>query len=318
MKKLIIQIPCFNEEDHLPATVADLPKHIEGIDVIERLVIDDGSTDRTSEVAKKLGVEHVIRFPVNKGLASAFRAGLQEALENDADIIVNTDADNQYRGADIAKIVKPILDGRADMVIGDRQIWSHPEFGIVKKCLQKFGSWVVGQLAGKPVADVTSGFRAFDREAAIRLNVLSNYTYTQETIIQAGQHKMGILSVPVQTNPTARPSRLFHSIPAYVRRSGATIVRVYTFYRALKVFTYLASIPFIIGCIVVARFLVYYFAGEGSGHVQSLILSGVMFNLSFMLFILGVLADLIGSNRRLMEEVLVQVKKLGLKENGRE
>ncbi len=307
--KLIIQIPCLNEERSLPVTLAELPRRIEGVDCIEFLVIDDGSTDRTSEVARAHGVHHIVRFPTNRGLAAAFRVGVQACLDHGADIIVNTDADNQYQGADIEKLVRPIVEGRAEMVIGDRQIRHHAEFGPVKKWLQAFGSRVVSQLARTPVPDVTSGFRAFSRTAAMHLNVLSSYTYTHETIIQAGLHNLGILSVPISVNPKMRPSRLFSSIRSYLRRSGVTILRIYTLYKALKVFTILASVPFVIGVGLGIRFLYFYLTGQGAGHIQSLILCTVLLNLSFMLFVLGVLADLIGFNRRLLEDILFRSKQ---------
>ena len=310
--KLVIQIPCLNEEKTLPATLSDLPRSIEGVDTIEWLVIDDGSTDRTVEVAREHGVHHIVSFRVNRGLASAFRAGLHASLERGADIIVNTDADNQYRGDSIQALVRPILEGKADIVVGDRQIWQHPEFGFARKCLQTIGSRVVGQLASTVVPDVTSGFRAYSREAAIHLNVLSDYTYTHETIIQAGLDGLSIVSVPVEVNPAVRPSRLFDSVPSYLRRGGVAILRIYTFYRSLRVFFCMAAVPFLAGCALSIRFLYFYFTGRGSGHVQSLILAAVLLNLSFVLFILGVLADLVGFNRRLIEEILVRVRRSAL------
>jgi glycosyltransferase involved in cell wall biosynthesis len=308
--KLIIQIPCFNEEQTLPQALAELPQHIDGIDTIETLIIDDGSTDQTSEVAKRLGVNHVVRFPANRGLAAAFREGLATCVALDADVIVNTDADGQYRGEYIQNLVRPILDGGADMVIGERPIWTHQEFGIAKKILQKAGSRIVSQLARTPVPDVTSGFRAYSREAAERLNVLTDYTYTHETIIQAGVHGLRIASVPIEVNPQSRPSRLFRSVFGYLRASGTTILRIYTLYKALRVFLMLAIPPFIVGLALAIRFLVYYFAGEGGGKIQSLILCAVLLNLSFILCVIGVLADLIGFNRRLLEDVLLQVKRM--------
>ena len=311
--KLIIQIPCFNEAATLPATLADLPRALPGVDRVEWLVVDDGSTDGTADVARAHGVDHIVRFPVNRGLATAFREGLRAALAHGADIVVNTDADNQYRAEGIPLLVAPILEGRADIVIGDRQIWRHAEFGFVKKMLQKLGSWVIGRLAGTPVPDATSGFRALSREAALRLNVLTDYTYTQETIIQAGQHHLGIVSVPIAVNRATRPSRLFRSIPFYIRRSLATMVRIYTLYRALRVFTLLALVPFVLGMALGIRYLVYYFiSGSLSGHIQSLIFSAVLLNLSFLLFVLGLLADLIGFNRRLIEEILVHTRREAL------
>ena len=308
--KLIIQIPCLNEEKTLPQALEELPRQIEGIDTIETLVIDDGSTDRTSEVARELGVNHVVRFSSNRGLAAAFREGLVTAVEMGADVIVNTDADGQYQGGGIERLVRPVVEGKADMVIGERPIWQHQEFGFVKKVLQKLGSRIVSRLARTPVPDVTSGFRAYSREAAERLNVLTDYTYTHETIIQAGSRGLRVTSVPIEVNPQSRPSRLFKSTFGYLRSSGATILRIYTLYRALRVFLLLALPPFVIGMVLAIRFLLYYLAGEGSGKVQSLILCAVLLNLSFILCVIGVLADLIGFNRRLLEDVLIQVKRL--------
>jgi glycosyltransferase involved in cell wall biosynthesis len=310
--KVIIQIPCLNEEATLPETLADLPRELEGVDRVEWLIVDDGSTDRTAEVARELGVDHIVRFPANRGLAAAFRAGLRASVEHGADIIVNTDADNQYRGEDIAKLVAPIVGGWADMVIGDRQIWKHPEFGFLKKCLQKFGSWCVSRLAGTDVADVTSGFRAITRDAALRMNILTEYTYTHESIIQAGQNHLSVVSVPIRVNPQVRPSRLFTSIPSYVRRSGATILRIYTVYRPLKVFSLLALAAFVPGLILGLRFIYFEYVVDKSGdYIQSLILCALLLNLSFIFFVLGALADLIGFNRRLLQELLWQARKLG-------
>ncbi len=308
--KLIIQIPCFNEERTLPQTLAELPRDVPGIDEIEVLVIDDGSTDRTVEVARQAGVQHVVELPSNRGLANAFRTGLETALDLNADVIVNTDADGQYRGECIERLVRPIVEGRADMVIGERPIWQHQEFGPVKKVLQKVGSRLVSRLAGTRVPDVTSGFRAYSREAAMRLNVLTDYTYTHETVIQAGVHGLEIVSVPIDVNPKTRPSRLFGSIFGYLRASGATILRIYTLYRALRVFLLLAIPPFVIGCALGIRFLAYYAAGEGAGKIQSLILSAILLNLSFILCVIGVLADLIGFNRRLLEEILLHMRRI--------
>jgi glycosyltransferase involved in cell wall biosynthesis len=310
--KLIIQIPCLNEEQTLPGMLADLPRTIDGIDTIEWLVIDDGSTDRTAEVARAHGVDHVVRFSSNRGLAAAFCAGLQAGLELGADIIVNTDADHQYVGADVERLVRPILEGRADMVIGERPIWAHPEFGFIKKCLQKIGSRIVSHLARTRVPDVTSGFRAYSREAILRLNILTEYTYTHETIIQAGLKGLEIATVPIRVNPQTRPSRLFRSVLSYLGTSGTTILRIYTFYRALTVFLWLALPAFVGGLALGVRFLYYYLTGHGGGHIQSLILCAVLLNLSFILFVIGVLADLIGFNRRLLEEILLHAKKTGV------
>lgn len=310
--KIIIQIPCYNEEETLPQTLADLPREIEGADVVEWLVVDDGSTDRTSDVARENGVDHVVRFSTNRGLAAAFREGVEAALDLGADIIVNTDADNQYPGSDIERLVRPILQGEADMTIGDRQIWKHPEFSFIKKCLQKLGSWVVSTFAHAKIPDVTCGFRAYSRDAALRLHVLSDYTYTHETIIQSGLHNLSVQSIPIQVNPMTRPSRLFRSVPTYVRHSAATILRIYTLYKSLKVFSILALIPFLGGMALGIRFLYFFFTGSPSGHIQSLILCAILLNLSFVLFLLGILADLIGFNRRLIEELLHRTKRAGL------
>ncbi|MCF7853742.1 MAG: glycosyltransferase family 2 protein [Candidatus Pacebacteria bacterium] len=306
--KLIIQIPCLNEERVLPQTLAELPREVPGFDTVEWLIIDDGSTDKTVEVARKNGVDHIIGFSTNRGLAAAFRAGLQASLECGAEVIVHTDADNQYAAASIRDLVRPILEEHADMVIGDRQVWKHPEFGFLKKCLQRLGSALVSQLSGVRVPDVTSGFRAYSREAAITLNVLSEYTYTHETVIQAGLHNLKVVSVPVDINPKTRPSRLFRSMGGYIRRSTATILRIYTLYKAFRVFTLLALLPFTAGLLLGVRFLAFYMAGNGAGHIQSLILCAVLLNLSFILFLIGVLADLIGFNRRLLENVLIRMR----------
>jgi len=309
-RKLIIQIPCFNEEETLPATVRDLPRAIDGIDTIEYLVIDDGSRDRTSDVARELGVHHVIRFTNNKGLARAFSAGIDHALALGADIIVNTDADNQYVGADIERLVGPILEGRADMVIGDRQPETIAHFSPIKKRLQHWGSWVVRQLSGTEVPDTTSGFRAYSREAALRMNVVSEFTYTLETIIQAGKQSVAIDHVPVRTNPMLRRSRLYGTMGGYVKRSAATILRVYTMYEPLKMFSYAGAVIFALGLVPGVRFLFLFLAGESQGHVQSLILSAVLIILGFQIFVLGVIADLIGANRKLIEGVLYRVRKV--------
>ncbi len=313
--KLIIQIPCLNEESTLPQTLADLPQSIDGIESIELLVIDDGSQDRTVEIAREHGVHHIVSFSSNRGLAAAFRAGLQKALEEGADLIVNTDGDNQYNGADIEVLVRPVLDHQADMVIGDRQISKHKEFSPLKKCLQRLGSWVIGSLAGTTVPDATSGFRAYSRQAALQMNILTQYTYTHETILQAGLLGLKIASVPVRVNPKTRQSRLFRSMSGYIRRSMATILRIYLKYKALKVFALLALMPFLAGSAIGVRFFYYYIVGQGDGKVQSLILCAVLLNLSFVLFVLGVLADLIGFNRQLIEEVLVLERKRSLEEH---
>ncbi len=310
--KLIIQIPCLNEEKTLPVTLADLPKSIPGVDEIEVLVIDDGSTDRTVEVAREHGVHHIVRLTHNKGLAEAFRTGLDACLKLGADIIVNTDADNQYKGKYIPDLIRPILEGRADVVIGDRQVDKVQHFSFIKKKLQKLGSWVVRQVSGTDIPDATSGFRAYSREAALRLNVISRFTYTLETIIQAGTNNIAIAHVPVETNDKLRESRLFRSIPAYIKRSIGTIFRIYTMYEPLKVFSYAGSAVFFVGFLISLRFLYFYLTGDGGGHIQSLILSAVLMLLGFQIIVIGVVADLIAGHRRLTEDTLYRVKKLEL------
>ncbi|HEX3597966.1 MAG TPA: glycosyltransferase family 2 protein, partial [Polyangiaceae bacterium] len=271
--KLIIQIPCFNESKSLPIALADLPKQIPGIDQIEVLVINDGSSDDTIEVARRHGVQHVVGFRTNQGLARAFMLGIHSCLQRGADIIVNTDADNQYVGEDIAKLVQPILDGRADLVIGARPISQIEHFSPVKKLLQRFGSWAVRRVSGTSVADAPSGFRAISRETALALNVFSNYTYTLETIIQAGQKNMSVVSVPIRVNGELRPSRLVRSIPSYVQRSILTMIRIFIVYKPLRFFLTVGLVPFLTGLAIGLRFLVYIIAGQSAGHVQSLILA---------------------------------------------
>jgi glycosyltransferase involved in cell wall biosynthesis len=301
--KLIIQIPCFNEEKSLPIALADLPKHIEGIDEIEVLVINDGSVDDTVAVARAHGVHHVVGFRTNQGLARAFMLGIHSCLERGADIIVNTDADNQYCGADIEKLVRPILNGRADLVIGARPIASIEHFSPMKKLLQHFGSWVVRRVSGTSVVDAPSGFRAISRETALGLNVFSSYTYTLETIIQTGQRNMAVISVPIRVNGELRPSRLVRSIPSYVQRSIMTLIRIFIVYRPLRFFAAVGLLPFGAGLAVAARFLVFLFAGNGTGHLQSLILAAVLLILGFLTFLLAVVSDLLSVNRRLLEEL---------------
>jgi len=312
--KLIIQIPCLNEEKTLPQTIADLPKKIDGVDVIETLIIDDGSTDRTVAVARELGVNHIVRHTHNKGLADAFASGLDACVKLGADIIVNTDGDNQYRGEDIAKLIRPILEQQADMVVGDRQIDTIEHFSFIKKQLQKLGSWVVQHVSATRVPDTTSGFRAFSREAALRLNVLSGFTYTLETIIQAGRTNIAITHVPVGTNDKLRDSRLFSSIPKYIKRSVATIFRIYTMYEPLKMFSMIGVLIFGAGFLLSARFLYFYFTGNGGGHIQSLILSAVLMMIGFQVGMSGLLADLIRNNRRLIEDTQYRIKKMEIGE----
>jgi glycosyltransferase involved in cell wall biosynthesis len=310
--KLIIQIPCLNEEQTLARTLRDLPERIDGIDEIEVLVIDDGSTDRTAEIARAQGVHHIVRFTNNKGLAEAFMAGLDASLKLGADLIVNTDADNQYRGCDIATLVRPILERRADMVIGDRQIETISHFSPLKKLLQKVGSWVVRHVSETNVPDATSGFRAYSREAALRMNVISRFTYTLETIIQAGKKNIALSHVQVQTNGKLRESRLFASIPSYLKRSIDTIFRIYAMYEPMKTFAGIGIFIFTPGALLAARFLYYYFTGDGTGHIQSLILASVLMIVGFQIAMIGLVADLIGGNRRLLEDALYRIKKLEL------
>ncbi len=317
MTKLIIQIPCFNEAATLPATLADLPTAIPGVDVIETLVIDDGSEDGTEEVAKAHGVTHVVRFTRHKGLAAAFMAGLDAALKWGADLIVNTDADNQYAGRDIAKLVAPLLAGTADIVIGDRNIPSQASMSWSRKLLQRLGSWVVRQVSGTGVPDTTSGFRAYTREAAMRTVIVSEFSYTLESIIQAGNKRMAIVHVPVATNPRTRDSRLFGSVLEYLAESAATIIRIYTMYEPLKVFTSIGLATFGVGLLVSLRFLYYYFAGEGTGHVQSLILSAVLMIVGFQVLLIGLVADVIAGNRKLIEDLLYRVRALELSRDRR-
>lgn len=312
MTKLIIQIPCFNEAATLPPTLRDLPRSIPGIDVIEYLVVDDGSRDDTAAVARAHGVHHVVQFERNRGLAAAFRAGLEESLRQGADIIVNTDADNQYQAADIATLVRPIVEGRAELVVGDRGVGALPHFSYLKRRLQVLGSWVIGRAAELRTPDATSGFRALSREAALKTIVLSDYSYTLESLIHAGSRKAAVESVRIGINPQTRPSRLMKSIPHYIRKSGVTIVRAYAMYRPLRVFSALGTLFILAGCIPGIRFLWFYFTGERVGHVQSLILAAILIIVGFQILLIGLLADLIANNRKMLEETLYRVRKLEL------
>lgn len=307
--KCIIQIPCYNEAQTLPQTVADLPTVLPGVDAVEYLVIDDGSSDGTAEVAKRLGVHHVVRHMRNLGLARAFRTGLDACLQLGADIIVNTDADNQYVGADIALLVAPIVAGEAELVVGDRRVAQVAHFSPLKRFLQRFGSWVISQAAGVPVPDATSGFRAMTREVALHTLVLSPYSYTLETLIQAGAQRRAIRFVPIRTNPPTRPSRLMNNLPHYLANSTATIVRAYAFYRPLRVFTTIGLIALLAGTLIGVRFLIAYFSQGGAGHIQSLILAAVLLIAGFQTLLIGLVADLIGANRKIMEEVLVRLRR---------
>lgn len=301
--KLIIQIPCHNEAETLPATINDFPDEITGIDHIEYLVVDDGSTDATVETARRLGVHHIVSLPRRRGLARAFEAGIRASLDLGADLIVNTDADNQYCAQDIPRIVEPILMGRADMVVGARPINDIEHFSKLKKALQRLGSWVVRLVSGTNVPDATSGFRAFSRETAMRLSVFSHYTYTLETLIQAGRSEMVVTWVPVHVNPPLRESRLIGSLGSYLKKSIVTIVRIFILYKPLRFFLLIGAIIFTAGFLLGLRFLYYYGIGEGQGHVQSLILAAILLLMGFQLGILGLVADLIASNRRLLEEI---------------
>ena len=308
--KLIIQIPCFNEADTLEIALNDLPRHIEGIDVIEYLIINDGSNDNTEEIAKAWGVHHVVHFKRNLGLARGFLAGIDLALRNGADIIVNTDADNQYYGEDIEKLVRPILNKEADIVIGERPIDKIETFSWLKKKLQHFGSMVVRKASRTDIPDAPSGFRAYSRKAAMRINVHNEYTYTLETIVQAGRNKMAITSVPIRTNPELRKSKLMNTIFGYVKKSMLTIVRAVLMYRPLMFFTLFAIICISIGVLIGIRFLVFYFQGDGGGHVQSLILATMMIIIGCQTFVTGLQADIISANRKLLEDIQFRVKKL--------
>ena len=308
--KLIIQIPCFNEGDHLPDTVAALPRVIDGVDQIEYLVVDDGSRDDTSGVARKLGVHHVVRHRTNRGLAAAFRSGLERALREGADIIVNTDADNQYDGRDIAALVAPIVSGEADIVVGDRGVRNNAHFGPVKRRLQRLGSATVQRLSKTHIPDAVSGFRAISREAAQRINITSDFSYTTEMLIQAGRKRMAVASVPIRTNGAVRPSRLFRSIPHFIVNTAATMLRAWAMYNPLRAFVSAGLVAFAIGLVPMIRFLWFYFSGDGGGHIQSLVIGGVLMMIGVVAIMLGAVADLIGRNRNLMEQTLERVRLL--------
>jgi glycosyltransferase involved in cell wall biosynthesis len=313
--KLIIQIPCLNEERTLPATLQEIPRIVEGVDEVEILIIDDGCSDRTVAVAREYGVDHIVRHKANQGLGRAFRSGLDYALKSGADIIVNTDGDGQYCGKDIPALVQPILSGQADIVIGDRQTRNMADFSFAKKCLQWLGSHVVRSLSGTSVPDAVSGFRAISRKAAIRLNILSRFSYTVEMIIQAGNKQMSIVSVPVGTNPKTRESRLFKNIPQFVSRQLVSMVRMYAMYQPLRFFFYLGILFSLAGAIPILRFLIFYFSGDGAGNVQSLILGGVLLTMGFMVFVTGLLSDLISHNRQLNEIALEKIRQMELGES---
>ena len=315
--KLIIQIPCYNEEETLPETVADLPRHIEGIDTIEYLIINDGSADKTVQTAREVGVHHIVSFKANKGLARAFSAGIDACLRLGADIIVNTDADNQYCGKDIEKLIAPILENRSDIVVGERPISDTKHFSSMKKRMQFFGSHVVRMASGTKIPDAPSGFRAYSREAALRLNVINSYTYTLETIIQAGHNRIPMTSVPIRTNPVTRESRLFKSMWKYIQQSAVVIIRSLMMYRPLKFFVILGSFVSIAGAAVIIRWLVISNFGQTGGNIQSLILAVMLIIIGAQFIIAGLQADIIAANRKLLEDVQYRVRKLEIgKEDG--
>lgn len=308
--KLIIQIPCYNEAETLEIALNALPKHIDGVDVIEYLIINDGSKDNTVEVARNWGVNYIVNFRNNKGLARGFMAGLDACLRNGADIIVNTDADNQYCGDDIEKLIQPILRGEAGMVVGERPIDQTEHFSPLKKKLQHLGSWVVRKASRTDIPDAPSGFRAYSRHTAMRINVINEYTYTLETIVQAGRQKMAITSVPIRTNGELRPSRLFHSMFGYVKKSMLTIGRALMMYKPLYCFAWIAGIFGVIGLGIGIRFLVYYFSGNGAGHIQSLILASMFIIIAVLCGVIGLLGDVIAANRKLLEEIQFELRKM--------
>jgi glycosyltransferase involved in cell wall biosynthesis len=313
--KLIIQMPCYNEEATLPATVQDLPRALPGVDAIQYLVVDDGSADRTVEVARELGVHHIVQLRQNRGLAHAFIAGLEASLQAGADIIVNTDADNQYRGDDIEGLIQPILDGQADITVGDRGVAALEHFSPLKRLLQRWGSWIVERASGIPIPDATSGFRAFTRDAALRLTVLGDYTYTLETLIQAGARRMTVVYVPIRTNPQTRPSRLISSIPSFLTLSVITILRFYTMYQPLRVFVMMGGVLIAAGVVLGMRFLYFLLRGGGTGNVQSLILAAILTIIGFQVCLIGLMADLVQMNRKLLEEIVRRVRRLELGES---
>lgn len=310
MTRLIIQIPCYNEAQTIPETLAALPRSLPGVDEIRYLVIDDGSEDDTAEVARAHGAHHVLHLRRHVGLAGAFVRGLEAALQLGADIIVNTDADNQYHADDIQRLIQPILDGRADIVVGDRGVATLSTFSPLKRRLQQLGSWVIAQASGLHTPDATSGFRAISRDAALRTLVLSEYSYTLETLIQAGARRLAVMYVPVRTNPPRRPSRLMRGIPDYLANSSATIIRAYTMYRPLRVFTLFGALFTLGGLALGVRYLYFWFQGEGGGHVQSVVLAAVLLIVGFQTWLIGLLADLIGFNRRILEEALYRLRRM--------
>ncbi len=307
--KLIIQVPCFNEADTLAVTLGDLPREVPGFSNVEWLVVDDGSTDGTADIARQCGVDHIVLHSTNRGLSETFMTGLAACLEKGADVIVNTDADNQYSSSDIPRLTQPVLDGKAEMVIGARPIDSIAHFSKAKKLLQKLGSWVVRKASGTEVPDAPSGFRAISRQAAMQLNVFNPYTYTLETIIQAGRRNIAVTSVPVSVNKDLRPSRLVKSIPSYVKQSLVTIVRIFVIYKPFRFFGTIGLIIFGMGFALGCRFLIYFFSGHGGGHVQSLILAGVLMGMGFQTILVAFLSDLLATNRRLLEDLRYRLRR---------
>ncbi len=308
--KLVVQIPCYNEAANLPAVLASIPREIPGISCVQVIVVDDGSTDGTAEVARRQGADAVVRHPANRGLAAAFRSGIDRALRMGADIIVNTDGDNQYPQDQIPLLIAPILEGQADLVVGDRRAGSAPHFSPLKRFLQRVGSRVVSAASGAPVADAPSGFRAFSRDAALRMNVLSGYSYTLETLIQAGAARLRVASVPIDARPSDRPSRLMRSLPHYLLHSGTTVLRAFVTYRPLAVFLPIGLLLIAVGSIGIGRFIYFYVTEGGAGHIQSLVLAGNLFIVGFLVLLIGLVADLVAANRRLVEESLIRLRRL--------
>lgn len=313
--KLIIQIPCYNEEATIAKTIHSLPQQIDGVDEIEYLIVDDGSSDNTIKVAEEAGADHIIRMHKHTGLAQVFAQGLEECLKRGANIIVNTDADNQYCSDDIPRLVQPIIADEADIVIGDRGVASHAEFSTTKRILQRLGSWVVAQTARLEIPDATSGFRAYSRNAALRTIVLSDYSYTLETLIQAGSNGLRVKYTSIHTNPSTRPSRLIRSVPQYVVTSTKTILRAYTMYKPLNVFSIFAAVFFLPGLLLGIRYLYFYSIGQGAGHIQSVILAAVLIIVGVQTFLIGLVADLVGFNRKILEDLLYRTKRIELNEN---
>lgn len=310
MTKLIIQIPCLNEAEDLPTTLAALPRKVPGIDIVEYLVIDDGSSDDTAGVAARWGVHHVVRHRRNRGLASAFQSGVREAMAQGADVIVNTDADGQYEGADIALLVAPILEGRADIVVGDRGVSKNAHFGPLKRRLQRLGSAAVRKLSSTDITDAVSGFRAFSRDAAQRLTITTEFSYTTDMLIQAGRKRMAIVSVPIRTHATPRPSRLFRSVPRFIMQTGVTMARAYATYNPLRAFVGTGLIVTTLGLLPILRFFWFFLQGQGDGHIQSLVIGGALMVIGVLLCLLGALADLVSANRKLLEASLLEIRQL--------